>query len=165
MSNERVIVQRNASDALIEALSRIGQQIRVGPQETNPHIPALISEDSAKRVLNLLQDSKSRGAKMIIGDLTHQGAFLRPHIALGVQPGWPLWEQETFGPVTLIKIVDTVDEAVEFANHSDSSLMAAIWTNDTERGIRISRDIKAGGCLVIKVLVVANQNDFRSRKS
>lgn len=146
MSNERVIVQRRASDALLEALTRLGQKIRAGPTEQKPHIPALINEGSAKRVISLINDAKTRGANVILGDLSRTGAFVSPHIVLGVEPGWPLWEQESFGPVFGIKIVDTVDEAIELANMTDYSLMGAVWTRDIEKGLKISRRIRAGLC-------------------
>ncbi|KIJ34541.1 hypothetical protein M422DRAFT_35053 [Sphaerobolus stellatus SS14] len=143
MSNDRVIVQRGASKALIDALTSLGEKIRSGPRP-DAQIPPLITEASAERVLSLINDAKSRGAEVILGDAAHQGAFMKPHIVLGFEPGWPLWEQESFGPVFGIKIVDTEEEAVELANMTDYSLMAAVWTRDIEKGLRISRLIRAG---------------------
>lgn len=143
MSTERVIVQRGASEALIEALTNIGQKIRSG-STSDAHIPPLVAEGSAERVIHLVNDAKARGGKLILGDLQNQQAYIKPHIVVGVEPGWPLWDQESFGPVFGIKVVDTEEEAVELANNTDYSLMGGVWTNDIEKGLRVARQVRAG---------------------
>ena len=143
MSNERVIVQRGASKALIEALTRMGQRIRSGPRE-DAQISPLITSSSAERVISLVKDAKSRGAEVLLGDLKHEGAYVKPHIVLGFEPGWRLWEEESFGPIFGIKVVDTEDEAIQLANRSDYSLIAALFTKDIEKGLKLSRRIRAG---------------------
>jgi acyl-CoA reductase-like NAD-dependent aldehyde dehydrogenase len=143
MSNERVIVQRTVSEPLIAALTTLAKKITAGTSPSS-HIAPLISPASASKVLSLLTDAQSRGARVLVGDLAHNGAILQPHIMLGIEPGWPMWERETFGPVFGIKIVDTEEEAVELANNTDFSLMGAVWTKDIERGLRVARRIRAG---------------------
>ncbi|KAF8520725.1 aldehyde dehydrogenase [Hysterangium stoloniferum] len=142
MSTERVIVQREISDALIKALTTLAQKVHAGPDKSS-HIPPLVTPGSAARVVSMLNDAKERGAEVIVGDLTHKGAVLQPHILLGVEPGWPMWDRETFGPVFGIKIVDTEEEAVTLANATDYSLMGAVWTRDIEKGLKIARRIRA----------------------
>ncbi|KAF8520727.1 aldehyde dehydrogenase [Hysterangium stoloniferum] len=143
VSTERVIVQREISEALIKTLTTLAQKVHAG-SDKSAHIPPLITSGSAARVVSMLKDAKERGAEVIVGDLTHKGAVLQPHILLGVEPGWPMWDRETFGPVFGIKIVDTEEEAVTLANATDYSLMGAVWTRDIEKGLKIARRIRAG---------------------
>lgn len=143
MSTERVIVQRGISELLIQTLKTTVQKIHTGAERT-AKIPPLISPSSADRVISLIKDSQSRGAQLIAGDLQREGSIVKPHILLGGEPGWPVWDRESFGPMFLIKIVDTEDEAIELANETDYSLMGAIWTRDIQKGLTLGRKIRAG---------------------
>ncbi|KIJ38758.1 hypothetical protein M422DRAFT_176140 [Sphaerobolus stellatus SS14] len=143
MSTERVIVQSGVSKELIEAVTSLARNIRVATDSGN-HIPALTSKEFVPKVLSLLQDAKDRGGEVLVGDLTAHGAHLKPHIILGVEPGWPLWEQESFGPVFVIKVVETEEEAVKMANETDYSLTAAIWTGNMAKGLTLARQIRSG---------------------
>ena len=148
MSGQRVIVQRGVSAALISAVTTLTAKIRAGTQST-AHIGPLISPASAKNAAALITDAHARGAEVLVGDLSHDGATLTPHVLLGVEPSYPLWEQESFGPVLIIKVVDTEEELVELANQTEYSLTSAVWTRDMDKGLKISRRINAGELLFI----------------
>ncbi|GJJ12299.1 hypothetical protein Clacol_006540 [Clathrus columnatus] len=143
MSTERVIVQRNISDSLIQTLKTMVKKIHAGT-DSSSKIPPLISQGSAERIISLLKDSQERGAEVIVGDLKREGSIIKPHILLGGEPGWPVWDRESFGPMFLVKIVDTEEEAIDLANTTDYSLMGAIWTRDIQKGLRLGRRIRAG---------------------
>lgn len=141
LSTERVIVQREVADALFDRLIETAQKVKAGP---DADIAPLVTSSSASRVLDLVKDAKEKGGRVLVGDLTNNGSVLQPHIIVGVEPGWQIWDRESFGPVFGIKIVDTEEEGVQFANMSEYSLSAAIWTQDAEKGLRLSRQIRAG---------------------
>lgn len=101
MSTERIIVQKGASEALIAAITTLVKQIRPSNTE-NPHIPPIAAEHFVPKILGLIQDAKDRGAELLVGDLNSDGVHLSPHVVLGVEPGWPIWDLETFGPMRLI---------------------------------------------------------------
>jgi len=143
MSTERVIVQKEVSDELIDTVTALAKNIRAG-NKADSQIPALTSKEFVPRVLSLIQDAKDRGGQILVGDITAEGSQIKPHIVLGVEPGWPLWDQESFGPVFGIKVVDTEEEAVALANATDYSLTAAIWTKDLAKGMRLGRQVRAG---------------------
>ncbi|GJJ12636.1 hypothetical protein Clacol_006879 [Clathrus columnatus] len=143
MSTERVIVQRGISDSLIQTLKTMVKQIHPGI-DSSAKVPPLVSQSSAERVISLLKDSVERGAEMIVGDLKREGSMVKPHILLGGQQGWPAWDKESFGPMFFVKTVDTEEEAIDLANATDYTLMAAIWTRDIQKALRLGRKIRTG---------------------
>jgi len=147
VSTERVIVQREISRAFSKALVDVARELHAGNSPTSELSP-LVDARSAERVLSLITDAESRGASVLVGDVTRQGAVLQPHILLGVEPGWPIWEEETFGPVFGLKIVDTEEEAVDLANESPYTLSGAVWTRDMDKGLKMARRIRASHVLV-----------------
>ncbi|THU96268.1 aldehyde dehydrogenase [Dendrothele bispora CBS 962.96] len=152
MSTERVIVQRPVSSTLISKIVSLASSLKAGdpsdPSVTKADksvkLSALFSEGSAENVIGLLREAKEQGARVVVGDLERKGAVVQPHVVLDVKPGMRLWERESFGPVVIIAVVDTVDEAIELANSTDYSLTSSLWTSDVYKGQEIAARINAG---------------------
>jgi succinate-semialdehyde dehydrogenase/glutarate-semialdehyde dehydrogenase/succinyl-CoA reductase len=53
-------------------------------------------------------------------------------------------EEETFGPVAPITVVEDEIEAVKYANESNFGLGASIWTTNLEKAGRLPRLIESG---------------------
>ncbi|TFY71895.1 hypothetical protein EVG20_g1109 [Dentipellis fragilis] len=144
MSTERVIVQRPVAEKLISKLkARIATLGWKAGDPRTSFVPPLFSERSAENVRDLLQEAKAAGAKILLGDGERSGAVVQPHMVTGVRPGMRLWERESFGPVMLIAVVDTVEEAIELANATEYTLTSSIWTKDLYNAMNIASRIRA----------------------
>ena len=53
-------------------------------------------------------------------------------------------EEETFGPVAPITVVDDEMEAIKFANDSKFGLGTSIWTTDLEKADSLPRLVESG---------------------
>ncbi|KAK0461058.1 aldehyde dehydrogenase [Desarmillaria tabescens] len=143
MSAERVIVQRDVSKALINAVVQMSKKLTAGHPSTNP-LPPLFTEGSAENIVGLIRQAVESGAELLLGDIARDGAVVQPHILCGVDTKQPLWRQEAFGPVTTFAVCDTIDEAVELANDSDYTLSAALWTSSLESAMSVAPKIRSG---------------------
>ncbi len=77
----------------------------------------------------MLKEAKEAGAEVLLSEMEKAGpALLEPHILTGVETETRLWQRdsEKFGVVLVMAVVDTVDEAIELANATDYSLVAAV---------------------------------------
>ncbi|KAI0642106.1 aldehyde dehydrogenase [Trametes meyenii] len=146
MSAERVIVQKGAADALVGELKSLFRQVRAGDPQTDPSVSigALFTQSSAENVVGMIREAVEGGAKVLLGDLTRQGAVVQPHIVTDVRPGMRLWERESFGPVVALAVVDTVADAIAAANASEYSLVAGLWTKDVHTAFDVASKIRAG---------------------
>ncbi|KAI0831987.1 aldehyde dehydrogenase [Trametes gibbosa] len=145
MSTERVIVQRGAADMLLEHLTNLFRRIKAGePHVDGTNIAAVFSQGSAENAVGMVKDAVKEGAKVLVGDQSRQGAILQPHLLVDVKPGMRIWDRETFAPVLVVAVVDTIDEAVDMANASDYSLVAGVWTKDVNKAFNVSAKIHAG---------------------
>jgi len=61
--------------------------------------------------------------------------------------------EETFGPVAPITIVENESEAIKLANDSEFGLGASIWTKDLAKADKMSRRIEAGIVSVNNVVI------------
>ena len=53
-------------------------------------------------------------------------------------------QEEIFGPVLAVQVVDDDDEALAAANGTAFGLYAGIFTQDISRALRLARDLDAG---------------------
>ena len=82
-----------------------------------------------------------------------KGYFYKPTILKDVRPGMRVVDEETFGPVAPITIVEDEREAIRFANDSEFGLGASIWTQDLDKAERLSRLVQSGIVTVNNVVM------------
>jgi len=150
MSTERAIVTARAADAFLARVTALAGQLKAGDPFADPSVKlsCLFSEGSAANVVGMLTEAKEAGAEVVLGDLTHKGAVVQPHVLRGVKPGMRAWDRESFGPVIGIAVAETVDEAVELANASDYSLTASVWSKDIVQALAVAGRIRAGSIAI-----------------
>jgi len=61
-----------------------------------------------------------------------------------VATGLEIWNRESFGPVLVIAVADTIDDLVEMANASEYSLTASVWSQDLATAMSVARRIRSG---------------------
>ncbi|KAI0642107.1 aldehyde dehydrogenase [Trametes meyenii] len=146
MSTERVIVQRAVADVLLRHLQGLFSRIKAGDPHADPsaHIGAVFNQGSAENAINMIKDAVKDGAKVLVGDLTRQGAILQPHLVVDAKPGMRIWDRETFAPVVILAVADTVDEVIDLANASDYSLISAVWTKNVHKAFDVAARLRAG---------------------
>ena len=67
-------------------------------------------------------------------------------VLVDVHHGMKLMMEESFGPVASVIVVEDVEAAIRVANDSDYGLSAAVFTADTNEGLRVARQIQSGIC-------------------
>lgn len=119
------------------------------PMDDSTTIAPLSKRNFVEEVHEQVVKSQKMGAVVTIGGvLPKDGCFYPITLVEKVEPGMPVFDEETFGPViALIKVKDE-EEAIDKANNSLFGLGAAIWTNNFEKGEAIARKIEAGAVFV-----------------
>jgi len=77
-------------------------------------------------------------------DAPENGAYVAPTLFAGVAPDHVLAQEEIFGPVQVIIPFDTEEEAVQIANGTDFGLVAAVWSQNGARQMRLAKQLRAG---------------------
>jgi len=146
MSTERVIVQSGIAEQFIDKVKELAQRLKAGDHINDPSskIGPVFTESSAANIISMIKEAKEQGAEVILGDITRQGTVVQPHLLKNVTRDMRVWKRETFGPVLVFAVVDTVDEAVETANASEYSLAASLWTSDLYAAQRTASRIRVG---------------------
>ncbi len=147
ISPNRIYVQDNIHERFIEAVAAKVSRIRVdqGFQEEFVVGP-LVNKVGYDKVVELVEDSRSQGARVVLGGKAHSkgGLFFEPTILADLHDGMRIARTEIFGPVFPIYRFASEEEVVNRANNTEYGLVAYAFTRSHGRAQRLSRAIEAG---------------------
>jgi len=106
----------------------------------------LIDGKAADKVMAIIEDAVSKGAKVEIGGKRADlgGSFIEPTILTNVNSSMRLYHEEIFGPVAPIFSFDTEEEALSLANDTNLGLAAYFYSRDIGRVWRVSEGLEYG---------------------
>jgi succinate-semialdehyde dehydrogenase/glutarate-semialdehyde dehydrogenase len=106
----------------------------------------LVNKDGRDKVIELVDDAVSKGAKVLTGGKTPGGPgyFYPATVLTNVADSSKMLNEEIFGPVASIQTFKTEDEAIKRANDTEYGLVAYLYTKDLSRGMRVSEKLDFG---------------------
>ncbi|BAQ70512.1 aldehyde dehydrogenase [Rhodovulum sulfidophilum] len=146
-ASSRILVERRLYDELVERMAGAYRGLWVGPALEDLNLGPLISSRRKEIVLDYLkkgQDLETAAEGRIIGNAPAGGYYVAPRLLTRVPQTHRLAQEEIFGPVQVVIPFGDEDEAVAIANGTGYGLVAAVWTRDGARQMRIARKLRAG---------------------
>ncbi len=156
VASKRFFVGKNIADEFIELFIKKASQLKIGdPILMETDVGPLSSKDGLEIISGIVEDAKEKGAEILLGgsQIEGKGYFYKPTILRNVKPNMRIAQEETFGPIAPITIVENESEAVKLANESEFGLGASIWTKDLAKADKISRRIESGIVSVNNVVI------------
>lgn len=148
---KRFIVEKSVADVFLKnIIDHYGKIIMGDPMDEKTMMGPLINEASRKEIERQVQTSVKHGARVVFGGKRREGKgfFYEPTILLDVKPGMPAYDEEIFGPVASVMMVDDEVEAVRVANDSRFGLGACIWTKDEEKAEMMAEKLECGAVFI-----------------
>lgn len=145
MSTERFVVDESVADEFVSKFSERAQALNYGVPNNDPSVVMgpMFKPASGDRINNLIDDALAKGAQIVAGGKA-DGALMPPTILDHVTPEMDIYDQETFGPVTIVVRVNGAEQAVTVANDTEYGLAAAVHGGDVKRAMDIALRIEAG---------------------
>ncbi|CAI9393003.1 MULTISPECIES: aldehyde dehydrogenase family protein [Bacillaceae] len=155
MIAKRIYVHRSIYDAFVEKyIEAANKWIRVGdPFHPDVTVGPVNNKNQVKYVRSLVEDAKSKGAKVIpLGkilnpELMDNGYFLQPTVVLGADYHDPIVVEEQFGPTVPILPFDDEEQVIELHNESIYGLTSSVW-GEEEHAVKVARRIEAGTTMI-----------------
>ena len=157
-SAERVFVDSKVIDEFIESYTSALGELRVGAPRGEVDMGPLVNAEQFEKTASAVENARGDGAHITLGggkpegDAYAKGFWFAPTIILDVNPAMKIMQEETFGPVTPIMEVGSLDEAIDYANDSRYGLSAYFFTSDYRSAMRAARDIDFGELYVNRTL-------------
>ncbi|MGL4512493.1 MAG: NAD-dependent succinate-semialdehyde dehydrogenase [Lacipirellulaceae bacterium] len=144
---QRYYVHESLYERFLALATPLVGAIRTGPGADNDtEMGPMISLRQRDRVAALVDDARSRGARVLAGGVMPSGPgfFYPPTLVADVPTDAPLWIEETFGPVLAVRPFADLDQALAEANSLPVGLAAYAFTSDVNRATRLSEGLEFG---------------------
>jgi acyl-CoA reductase-like NAD-dependent aldehyde dehydrogenase len=145
----RVLVHESRYDALLPALVRALEALKLGPVEDDAtDLGPLINRQARDRVKGIVDEAIGLGKAKLVGKIPGgalaEGAYLGPSLVAVEDLDSSFVQEEFFGPVMNIERFSSDEEAVGKANATRYGLSGSVWTPDLARAHRLARVMRSG---------------------
>ena len=148
VAQTRILASRSRYAEVLDAVTEAVSALVVGdPLDPATQIGPLVASRQRDRVLGLIDQGKSEGARVTTGGSRPdqaKGWFVDPTVFGDVDNKMTIAQEEIFGPVlSVIPYVDETD-AISIANDSRYGLAGTVWSADAAHATDLARQVKTG---------------------
>jgi succinate-semialdehyde dehydrogenase/glutarate-semialdehyde dehydrogenase len=143
----RFYVHDKVHDAFAGKLAEKMGALKVGNGlEEGVDVGSLVNRETLDKVVELVDDAVSRGAKVLTGGSLPNGPgyFYPPTVLADVPDDARCFQEEIFGPVAALTRFSSEADVVERANATEYGLVAYLFTKDVKRGLKLSEQLEFG---------------------
>lgn len=144
---ERIYVHRDVAEPFLNALAARAKAIVIGDGgEEGTEMGPLIDERLREVVHGQVRQAIDAGARLITGGEVPSGpgSFYPPTVLADCSDDMAVMNEETFGPVAPIRVVESFDEALALADGTEYGLAANVLTGSQAHAQRAWRLLRAG---------------------
>lgn len=160
---KRLYVHDSVFDRTCKALTGLAAKIPMGDGMNGESLLGpLQNERQYRRVIELVEDAKRRGARAISGGEPRGGAgyFYPITLMTDIEDGVRLVDEEQFGPVLPIVRYSSVEDAIHWANGTEFGLCASVWGADRPTMQSVAERLEAGTVFMNKHADIAPHVPF-----
>src|ERR671910_1567159 len=152
-ATERVLVDKRVHDDFLAAVVAEAEGWKLGdPFDDDTLVGPMNNEPTAAKMDAHVEDAVAKGAEIVLGGSRDGGRptdlYYQPTVVDNVGVDTLINEDETFGPIVPLILVDGDDHALEVANDSHLGLQAAVYTRSLKRAFRYLDHLQVGNVVV-----------------
>jgi acyl-CoA reductase-like NAD-dependent aldehyde dehydrogenase len=145
---KRIYIHEDIYDEMSAAIAAYAKTVTVGDgANQGTGVGPIQNKKQFDRVCELIEDAKSNGYKFLVGgevDPSGSGYYVPITILDNPPEDARIVAEEQFGPVMPLMKFSSDDEVIARANNSEYGLAGAVWTKDTDRGVKIAEQLETG---------------------
>ncbi len=145
---KRIYIHEDIYDEMSAAIAAYAKTVTVGDgANQGTGVGPIQNKKQFDRVCELIKDAKDNGYKFLVGgdvDPSGSGYYVPITILDNPPEDARIVAEEQFGPVMPLMKFSSDDEVIARANNSDYGLAGAVWTKDTDRGVKIAEQLETG---------------------
>lgn len=148
-SSSRLLVEQDIYDAFCTKVAQKAANIKVGhPLDPEATIGPLIHPIHQAKVTSYFDIATAEGALIATGGHTIDGpgggCYVAPTLFTNATNNMRIAQEEIFGPVLTALPFESEEEAITMANDVAYGLAGYVWTENMQRGLRVSDALEAG---------------------
>ena len=145
----RIYVQERIYPQLCEKVAEKLRAVKLGRWKDEGQVMGpLINKKARDRMLELVADAVSSGAKLVMGGEVPEefakGAYMTPALLVDVTDDMRVSKEEIFGPIIPMQPFKTLDEAIEKANNTIYGLSSYFFGHNAKEISKAFEGMEAG---------------------
>ncbi len=145
----RAIIQRKLYEPIVAGLAKMAKVLKVGdPYEPDTVVGPVITAAHRDRVEGYVRIGAEEGATLLAGgerpEKPDKGFYVAPSLVADCRADMRVAQEEIFGPVIVAIPFDDEDEGVAIANGTPFGLYDYVFSSDTNRAFRVTKQLRAG---------------------
>ncbi len=145
---QRILIKDDVYEYFKNRVIEITSHLRVGdPLDPDTDVGPMITEGEAERVESQVEKALKEGATVLAGG-TRKGSIMEPTVLEDVATSSDIWKNEIFGPVTILRRVKSMEEAIELSNGVSYGLQAGIFTSNLDLAMQAIERLDYGAVLI-----------------
>jgi len=147
IATKRMYVHKDIYEPLKDAIVAYAATVKMGDgAEQGTQLGPIQNKLQYQRVLDLIDDAKSKGYKFLIGGEKSQapGYFVPVTIIDNPPENSRIVQEEQFGPVLPLLKFDDLDDVIGKANATEYGLGGSVWSADEDRALEIAARLATG---------------------
>lgn len=152
----RLLVHENVYDSFVKRFVDAAKALKIG-NATQPEFQMgpVVDEASQKRILKTIADGKTRMKVLFEGSVPSHGFYVPPTIFETNTTSEPLFQNEIFGPVVVIKKIHSLDEGLKDANSVQFALTGGIFSRSPSHIQRAVEEFEVGNLYINRAITGA----------
>ena len=169
IAGSRLYIQNSIYENFLEKLVKRANKIKLGPpMKSDTQMGPLSSLKQLEIIEKNIKLTLDQGGKLKCGGkrhtLSNKGYYFPPTIIECKNHNLPTAENELFGPVLSVMKFDNEEEVVKKMNDNQYGLSSGIYTKNINRGLRVSKAIRAGITFVNTYRLISPSAPFGGMK-
>ena len=169
IAGSRLYIQNSIYENFLEKLVKRANKIKLGPpMKSDTQMGPLSSLKQLEIIEKNIKLTLDQGGKLKCGGKRHtvsnKGYYFPPTIIECKNHNLPTAENELFGPVLSVMKFDNEEEVVKKMNDNQYGLSSGIYTKNINRGLRVSKAIRAGITFVNTYRLISPSAPFGGMK-
>lgn len=149
-AGSRLVIDRAIHQEFVGRVVEKAKAITVGHGLGGSDVGAINNPAQLDRIHAYVEGARSRGLEVLCGGAPlddpqqNGGWFYQPTVIDAVPSDDAVIQEEIFGPVLSVQVVDGIEEAILAANCTEFGLMSCVYTRDISQALRVARDLDTG---------------------
>ncbi len=147
-----LLIERSVKDNFLECFERAVSEFF--PKGDFSNMPVIVNDKHFKRLMDAIDASKAKGAKVFIGGNGDTGSrFIEPTVLDNVTWDSPIMEQEIFGPILPVIEYDNLDDVLDIIKQRPKPLALYLFSNDKAVQRKVLSFVPYGGGCVNDTII------------
>ena len=149
----RIYIHESIYDVMCKKIADELKKVKLGKGKDEGYIMGpVINQEAQGRMLELIRDAVSGGAKLVMGgeipDEFKKGSYITPALLVDVTDDMRVSKEEIFGPIIPLQSFQTLEEAIEKSNNTIFGLSAYFFGHNSKEMSRYFEGVTVGEIFV-----------------